>query len=49
MKLEIQFIRLFLLVCTAYNKHPTLKYRRWSLNTTEPLFTDQELITIYLI
>ena len=48
MKLEIQFIQLFLWGCTAYDKHPTLKYRRWSPNTTEPLVTDQELITVYL-
>jgi hypothetical protein len=48
MKLEIQFIQLFLWGCTAYDKHPTLKYRRWSLNTTESLVTDQELITVYL-
>lgn len=31
-----------------YDKHPTLKYQRWSNNTTEPLFTDQEVITSYL-
>jgi hypothetical protein len=48
MKLEIQFIQLFLWSCAAYDKHPTLKYRRWGPNTTEPLVTDQELITAYL-
>jgi hypothetical protein len=49
MKLVIQLIQLFLWVCTAYDKHPTLKYQRWSPNTTEPLFTDQELIKVYLL
>jgi hypothetical protein len=48
MKLEIQLIQLFLWGCTAYDKHPTPKYRRWSPNTTEPHVTDQELITVYL-
>lgn len=31
-----------------YDKHPTLKFQRWSNNPSEPLFTDQEVITIYL-
>jgi hypothetical protein len=48
MKLEIQFFQLFLWDCTACDKHPTLKYRRGSPNTTEPLATDRELITVYL-
>ena len=48
MKLEIQLIQLFLWVCMVYDKHPALNYQRWSPNTTEPLFTDQELITVYL-
>lgn len=48
MKPEIQLIQLFVWVCKAYDKHPTLKYQRWSNNTTEPLFTDQELMTVYL-
>lgn len=48
MKAEIQLIQLYLWVCTTYDKHPTLKYQRWSNNTTEPRFTDQELITVYL-
>ena len=47
MKLEIQLIQLFLWVCAAYDKHPTLKDQRWSPNTTGPLFTDQKLITVY--
>jgi hypothetical protein len=48
MKQETQFIQLFLWGSTAYDKHPTPKYRRWSPNTTEPLVTDQELIPVYL-
>ena len=48
MKPEIQLIQLFLWVCAVYDKHPTLKYQRWSPNTNEPLFTDQELMTVYL-
>jgi len=48
MKLEIQIIQLFLWVCITYDKHPTLRYQRWSPNTTKPLFTNQELITVYL-
>ena len=48
MKPEIQLIQLYLWVCAVYDKHPTLKYQRWSRNTTAPLFTDQEAMTIYL-
>lgn len=48
MELELQLIRLFLWVCEVYDKHPMLKYQRWSNNSTEPLLTDQELITLYL-
>jgi len=48
MELELQLIRLFLWVCEVYDKHPMLKYQRWSNNPTEPLLTDQELITLYL-
>lgn len=48
MKPEIQLIQLFVWVCATYDKHPTLKYQRWSNNPTEPLFSDQEMITIYL-
>lgn len=48
MKLEIQLIQVYLWVCAVYDKHPTLKYQRWSPNTTEPLFTDQEVLTVYL-
>jgi hypothetical protein len=31
-----------------YDKHSSLKYQRFSNNTSEPLFTDQELVTVYL-
>lgn len=48
MKPEIQLVQLYVWVCTAYDKHPTLKYQRWSNNPSEPLFTDQELMTVYL-
>jgi len=45
---ENQLIQLFVWVCQAYDKHPTLKYQRWSNNPTPPLFSDQEMVTIYL-
>jgi hypothetical protein len=45
---EIQLIQLYVWVCQAYDKHATLKYQRWSNNPTLPLFTDQEMVTIYL-
>lgn len=48
MKPEIQLIQLYLWACTTYDKHPTLKYQRWSNNPTPPRFTDQELLTVYL-
>jgi hypothetical protein len=48
MKREIQLIQLYVWVCATYDKHPMLKYQRWSNNLTEPRFTDQELITVYL-
>lgn len=48
MKPEIQLIQLFLWVCGVYDKHPTLKYQRWSPNPNQPLFTDQEALTVYL-
>jgi DDE family transposase len=47
-KPENQLIQLYLWVCRVYDKHPQLKYQRWSPNMTEPLFSDQELITVYL-
>lgn len=48
MELELQLIRLYQWVCRVYDKHPMLKYQRLSNNTSEPLFTDQELVTVYL-
>jgi hypothetical protein len=44
---EQQLIELYLWVCTIYDKRPDLKYQRLS-NNSRPLFTDQELLTIYL-
>ena len=41
-------MQLFLWVCEMYDKHSRLKYQRWSNDSTEPLFTDQELTTVYL-
>jgi hypothetical protein len=48
MSIETQLIQLYLWVCEMYDKHPSLKYQRWSNNTTEPLLSDQEVVTIYL-
>lgn len=45
--MELQLIELYLWVCRIYDKHPMLKYQHLS-NNHEPLFTDQELITVYL-
>ncbi len=45
--MELQLIQLYLWVCLIYDKHPMLKYQRLS-NNWQPIFTDQELITIYL-
>jgi len=45
--MELQLIELYLWVCLVYDKHPMLKYQRLS-NNWQPIFTDQELITIYL-
>jgi len=44
---EQQLIELYLWVCRAYDKRPDLKYQRLS-NNSRPLFTDQELLTMYL-
>lgn len=46
--LEHKLIHLYLWVCQMYDKHPALKFQRWSTNGQPPLFTDQELVTIYL-
>jgi len=45
--MELQLIELYLWVCLVYDKHPMLKYQRLS-NNCQPLFTHQELITVYL-
>ena len=45
--MELQLIQLYLWVCSVYDIHPLLKYLRLS-NNWQPIFTDQELITIYL-
>src|SRR5437870_3365755 len=44
---EQQLIELYLWVCAIYDKRPDLKYQRLS-NNSRPLFTDQELLTMYL-
>lgn len=45
--MENQLIRLYLWVCRTYDNHPCLKEQRLS-NNNQPVFTDQELITIYI-
>lgn len=45
--MELQLIELYSWICLIYDKHPSLKYQRLS-NNSQPKFTDQELITIYL-
>ncbi len=45
--METQLVQLYVWVCSVYDKHPMLKYQRLS-NNWQPLFTDQELATIYL-
>lgn len=45
--MEHELIKLFLLVCDFYDKHSVLKEQRLS-NNHEPVFSDQELLTIYL-
>jgi hypothetical protein len=43
---EQQLIALYLRVCRAYDNQPDLKYQR--LSNFRPIFTDEELLTIYL-
>jgi len=43
---ETKLIELYCLICRLYNSQSSLKYQR--LSNFKPLFTDQELITIYL-
>ena len=44
--MEHQLIALYLRVCRAYDNEPDLEYQR--LSNFRPLFTDEELVTIYL-
>lgn len=44
--MEIQLIQLYLLVCRIYDTHSATCFQRFS-NNSNPLFTDQELVTIY--
>lgn len=41
-----QVIQIYLLVCQLYDNHSSLKYQRAS--NFKPVFTDQEIITVYL-
>ncbi|HLM62199.1 MAG TPA: hypothetical protein VK308_15450 [Pyrinomonadaceae bacterium] len=41
-----QVIQIYLLVCQIYDNQSSLKYQRRS--NFKPVFTDQEIITIYL-
>ncbi len=45
--MENQLIQLYLLVCHIYDTHSETCFQRLSYNS-EPRFTDQELVTIYL-
>ncbi|MDT5121272.1 MAG: hypothetical protein QOC96_754 [Acidobacteriota bacterium] len=45
--MEIQLIQLYLLVCHVYDTQPETCFQRLS-NNAKPVFTDQELVTIYL-
>ncbi len=45
--MEIQLIQLYLLVCHIYDTQPETCFQRLS-NNSQPAFTDQELVTIYL-
>lgn len=44
---QLQLIQLYYYVCQCYDKHACLHFQRQS-NNYQPLFTDQELIMIYL-
>ena len=41
-----QLIQIYLLVCQLYDSHSSLKYQR--LSNFKPVFSDEEIITIYL-
>jgi hypothetical protein len=45
--MEHQLIQLYVWVCQLYDKHSVLKVQRMS-NNQQPIFTDQELLTVYL-
>ena len=45
--MENKLIALYLLICRLYDTQPVLKQQRLS-NNHRPLFTDEELLTIYL-
>lgn len=45
--LQLQLIQLYYYVCHCYDKHLCLHYQRES-NNYQPVFTDQEVLTIYL-
>lgn len=44
--MDNQLIQIYVLVCQIYDNRSSLKYQR--LSNFKPLFTDQEIITIYL-
>jgi hypothetical protein len=44
---ETLLIELYLLICRLYDTRPVLKQQRLS-NNHQPLFSDEELLTIYL-
>ena len=45
--METKLIELYLLICRLYDTQPVLKQQRLS-NNHEPLFSDEELLTVYL-
>src|SRR5262247_765970 len=45
--MEDQLIQLYVWDCRIYDKHPNLQGQRLS-NNCRPVFTDQELLTVYL-
>src|SRR5437016_3824137 len=45
--MEIQLIQLYVLVCQIYDTRSDTCFQRLS-NNSQPVFTDQELVTIYL-
>ena len=45
--METKLIELYLLICRLYDTKPVLKQQRLS-NNHQPLFTDEELLTIYM-